>query len=325
MSATVAPEEPPAAAPPREDAVFALFDGDYHLGLGALVNSLYAHGFRGVVYAGYRGALPPWAKPVVIDGKDHLYAAAPGCVIRFVPVDFYGHLTNYKPTFMLAMLERCCADAKRLFYFDVDIVIKCRWSFLQHWAECGIAVCQDVIDARMAPNHPMRKYWHDIGGRLGLNCHPIDGYFNAGFVASLSTHAIPLLRDWQTVLTYFERSGTSLANFHLGDRTGPVMAPDQDALNIALMASSVPLSPMDNSAMDVTPGGYVMAHALARAKPWRRRYLRDALLGYPPDSAGKLYWKNVTAPIAVFPPHRRTLARLSIAGAAAIGRFYRRR
>src|SRR5215471_19273144 len=86
----------------REDVVFALFDGDYDLGFGALVNSLFKYGFRGLVYAGYRGGLPAWAGSAGETAGFHQYDVGDSCAIRFVKVEFAGHLTNHKPAFMLS-------------------------------------------------------------------------------------------------------------------------------------------------------------------------------------------------------------------------------
>lgn len=311
------------ASPPRDDAVFALFDGDYHYGLGALVNSLYRVGFRGIVYAAYRGGLPPWASVgAPVDGCRQADIAE-GCAIRFIEVDYRDHLTFYKPEFMLSMFERHCPDATRLYYFDVDIVVKAPWRFFQDWVESGVAVCQDVNEPDMPANHPLRRAWQEIAARSGFAGRCFDGYYNGGFVA-LRAGERGFLETWRTLHRDIERSGVELGLANSRPRPDPFAMRDQDILNIALMASKVPISPMDTSAMDLSPGGYVMSHALARAKPWRRRYVRDALLGYPPDSAGKLYWQNVRHPIALMPIGRVRRACFRLAVASALGRFYRR-
>lgn len=308
-----------------DDVVFSLFDSDYHLGLGALVNSLFKFGFRGLVYAAYRGSLPPWATIARAGTDFHQFEVGDGCAIRFVEVDFAGHLANYKPDFILSMLGTHASSARRVYYFDVDIVVKAPWRFFQDWVSCGIAVCRDLNEPYMSENHPLRKYWRGFAVELGLECRPVVGYFNSGFLG-LSIEHIAFMETWQTLIHAVARSGVSLKhNFKGGDRPSPTKFPDQDMLNAALMASEFPISPVENSAMDFTPGGYIMSHALAlNAKPWRRHYFRDALLGYPPNQAHRLYWRHVSEPIPVMSERRRRAARLSLAIAGMIGRFYGR-
>jgi hypothetical protein len=307
-----------------DDVVFSLFDSDYHLGLGALVNSLFKFGFRGTVYAAYRGSLPPWATEARAGTDFREFEVGDGCVIRFVKVDFAGHLTNYKPAFMLSVLRTHASGARRVYYFDVDIVVKAPWRFFQDWVSCGIAVCRDLNEPYMSKNHPLRKYWRTSARELGLDCHQVEGYFNSGFLGLSSEH-IAFLEIWQSLMHTLECSGVSLKHFVQGHRPSPTSHMDQDMLNAALMASEFPISPVENSAMDFTPGGYIMSHALALwVKPWRRRYLLDALRGYPPNQAHRLYWRHVSEPIPVMSERRRLAARLSLAIAGVIGRFYGR-
>lgn len=306
-----------------DDVVFSLFDSDYHLGLGALVNSLVKFGFRGTVYAAYRGSLPPWATDARAGTDYREFEVDDGCVIRFVKVDFAGHLANYKPDFILSMLRSHANGARRVYYFDVDIVVKAPWRFFQDWVSCGIAVCRDLNEPYMSQNHPLRKCWRTSAVELGLECRQVEGYFNAGFLG-LSIEHIAFLEIWQSLIRALEHSGISLKQFLQGNRFTTIFL-DQDMLNAALMASEFPISPIENCGMDFSPGGYIMSHALAlTAKPWRRRYLLDALRGYPPNQPHRLYWRHVSEPIPVMSNRRRLTARLSLAIAGMIGRFYGR-
>lgn len=61
--------------------------------------------------------------------------------------------------------------------------------------------------------------------------------------------------------------------------------PDQDALNLAVMAYAEQVSLMGPQAMALGPGRSVMSHAIGGPKPWRKRFLLSALGGNPPRLA----------------------------------------
>ncbi|MEO6567243.1 MAG: hypothetical protein ABIO94_00660, partial [Opitutaceae bacterium] len=137
-------------------AAVTLFEGHYHLGAAALINSLHAHGFSGTVICGHRGPRPAWAAsaPVIADRID----------LQWIEINAKVHLTYYKPVFMRECWQGLCASANQLYYFDPDIVLKAPWSIVERWATDGIAVVEDV-NATFPARHPYRLGWLDFFSR----------------------------------------------------------------------------------------------------------------------------------------------------------------
>ncbi len=317
-----------------KSAICTLFEGDYHYGVGALANSLYTHGFRGTIYAGYRGALPPWvgknekleSRKQKLETEGYVeFSPAEGLTIRFIPLATKIHFTNYKPDFMLEIWEKHCPQAEAMFYFDPDITIKCRWTFFEEWVQAGVAVCADV-NPSMPANHPIRHAWkqfytpHGIGFQRELAI-----YFNGGFLG-LRRNCMGFLKCWQRLQELMAPEINGLQNVNLRDRTFLFCKTDQDALNIATMTSESPISPMGQDGMDFQHGGggYVMSHALGGKKPWNKQFVRTVIRrAAPPSRADKQFFQYVEFPIRLYPPGVLRLKRLWLLTASFLGRFMR--
>jgi hypothetical protein len=129
--------------------ICTLFEKKYHLGVGALVNSLHKQGFKGDIYAGFTGSLPSWTDAAVInealgDMKGKTLKIAGEINLHFLELGTDYHLANYKPDFMLSLLNNVAKDATGIFYFDPDIVVVRSWDIFEEWIQCGITVCEDV-------------------------------------------------------------------------------------------------------------------------------------------------------------------------------------
>ena len=303
--------------------VCTLFEGHYHLGVGALANSLHAAGYRGTLWAGYRGVLPPWAgsgnhsKSAI-----HRLEIAEGFTIAFVPLETSMHFTYFKPYFLDQVLDDLDPDCDAAIYIDPDIVVKSPWHLLERWPRDGLALVHDV-HSLMPPRHPMRLAWQDFLSERGMIADkPRDRYYSGGFVG-IARSQRQLLTAWKKVIGFVQAEIGAESIKH-GEAGSLFHSADQDALNMALMTCNAPVNAAHSEAMDFATGGYLLSHSIGSPKPWQGGFLRVALRGITPTLAGKEYFNHCEQPIPLFTSSELSRLRLSMKAAALIGRFYRR-
>lgn len=301
-----------------------LFEGTYHVGVGALFNSLHKNGFRGTMLVGYRGALPPWATPATTADDVTDYDVPEGGRLRFIRLDTKLHLANYKPTFMREMFERFVGPDDSLLYFDPDITVKCRWSFFEEWVANGLAMVEDCTFSYMPGDHPLRFQWMKVAEAAGMTRkRTTNRYYNSGFVGIPGRYR-QAAAEWELAWKTAQDFGYDNTTLATTDRTMTWQATDQDLLNIVAMTTDVPLTTLGPDGMDFVPGGYVMSHAVNSPKPWGRSYLKVALQGRPPGLPDKTFWANTEHPIRLYPSSHVRFRKMAMMAAIGLGRIYRR-
>jgi len=308
-----------------ETAIGTLFEGDFQLGLAALLNSLVHAGYSGTVWAGFRGSLPPWLDQLEKAGAGELeFRVGKNVQLVFLPVKTEIHLTNFKPHFMLDLLAGPARGCEYLWYFDPDIFLRARWSFFANWQRYGIALCQEIVDNNLPQDAPLRHEWAEIGSSIGLgNPRALNHYYNGGMVGLAATQA-RFLEVWRQLIERAAELGCDLQTFMPENREMPFHASDQDALNIAAMYSEFPLSTLGPQGMGFIPGDVKMYHTVG-LKPWRGSFLLRALAGIPPSNGMKFFLTQVSSPIRAYSPLELAAKRMACSIAALIGRFYMRR
>lgn len=324
--------------PAMNFSVCTLYEGDYHLGVSALANSLINAGFCGTLWIGYRGALPPWIGQLTPIDSDELgqgiqtYSVSGLARLAFVPVSTDTHFTNYKPDFMQQILHSLDRECEYLWYFDPDIYLftnpaagfYCPWSFFEKWGRYGIAVCQDMLYQVMPECDLLRLQWKEI---LEANELPVMRslvqHYNAGMIGMPREFA-EFLEIWKELIAYAQSEGYDTSGFLKGSRMDPMHAVDQDAMNMALMGTEYPMASMGPEAMGFIVGGFTMYHAVI-SKPWRYHLLRSAMAGNPPVSAVKEFFNHVSSPIRSYNSLTLKRKKLECKIAGLIGRFYVRR
>jgi hypothetical protein len=308
-----------------QSTVCTLYEGHYHYGVGALTNSLYKHGFRGDIWIGYRAPLPPWARPIEKSGNGAFYRPAKGLTLRFVPLDTRIFLSNYKPYFALQVLDQLAPDINAVFYFDPDIVVKCDWHFYEAWVRRGFACCEDNCYPHMPDTHPLRWAWLDFAAAHSFAPHrKLDAYYNGGFFG-VTRGRRAILEMWRQLLDLLEADGcTDLAqHFKQGaGRHEPFFVPDQDILNLTLMLTTESLSAIGPEGMDFLPAGFTMSHAAQTPKPWKKRYVWDALRrGMRISLADMEYWRYTDRPIQLYSARQSLFHQIDRMAARLLGRF----
>jgi hypothetical protein len=303
--------------------ICTLWEKDYHKGLGTFVNSLVRVGYRGRIWAGYRGTLPGWAAAGRVENEMCILSPAEGVELVLCKIHVDIHFAQYKASWMMRVLTELDPSAQGIYYFDPDIFVLARWSFFEQWPLYGIAVCEDQ-SYPINQTHPLVRSWQEYAGNLGyMQWRPPDVYPNSGLLG-LTRDRQSFLTEWQNLLDAMQRD-FGLGNvLKTGTRTEIFHQTDQDALAVATAISSHPISWVGLDGMGFGRGEWLTLHALA--KPWRRRIFRDLLVeGHRPDSTLRHYWALAEGPIQVEPPGRVRRHQLYIPLAAFLARFYSRR
>ena len=303
-------------------SVCTIFEKHYHFGLASLCNSLYASGYTGTLYAGYRGELPKWIiNHDSFDLNKSSFSVEGKITVSLSKLSGDRHPAYLKPLFMKGILDSN-KTISNLVYADPDIVIKCNWVHLASWLENDLCLFED-INWNMPSSHPKRQQWADFFSATDLRPHrKMERYYNSGFVA-ISARSSDFLRLWLALNQIVENHN---AVYDLKSRSAADIfhSTDQDALNYALMCADLNINSIGPEGMDFAPGGYYLSHAIGKKKPWLGKHLLDAAKGISPSTSTKNYYKYANVPLRVYAPADFIFRKISMKMAAGIGRFYRR-
>ena len=308
--------------PANDQVVCTLYEGDFHFGVAAMINSIVRGGFKGLFWVGNRGGLPPWTEQLK-RRPDGLFEVGEA-LLGFESIDISRHFGQFKPEFMRRTIDKGIAR-RFLWYFDPDITIRCEWSFFERWIRFGVCLCQELTMANMAPNHPLRCEWLDLARSAGWGepHHLQDRYYNSGFLG-MNIERHNFLNTWRAAVLLANAAGVEQDQFQQGTRAQTFYTVDQDAMNIAAMYSDECLSTMGPEGMGWIPGGFIMHHTVGYLKPWRKKFLRSALMGDPPGHGDKHFFQCVEGPIYPFTPAKLSAMQFSVRCGAFLGRFIRR-
>jgi hypothetical protein len=314
----------PASLPSHDQVICTLYEGDFHFGVAALINSLVRGGFRGLFWIGNRGQLPPWIGQLT-RRDDGLYQVG-DALLGFETIESTRHFGQFKPEFLSRTIDQGIAH-KYIWYIDPDITVRCGWEFFERWVRFGVCICQEIIMGVMASNHPIRCEWMELARNAGWG-EPVrvqERYYNSGFVGMDIQHRA-YLDTWKAAIRLANSAGVKQDQFQKGTRAQTFFTIDQDTMNITTMyaPAEIPLTTLGPEGMGWVTGGFTLYHTVGRKKPWRKQYLRSLLQGIPPSGGDKHFLEVADGPIHPYTAGQLKSKRIRASIAALFGRFYRR-
>ncbi|MEO6229088.1 MAG: hypothetical protein ABJB11_07295 [Ferruginibacter sp.] len=301
------------------EIIICLYDGSFHLGVAALVNSLVKSGFKGLIKIGYKeNTLPEWVEQLQLI-EDNCYILSPDIDICFTPIETEMHLGFYKPYFIRAMID-ANPSTNRFFYFDADIVVKAPWRVYINWLDKGVCLCLDNSFHLVHHSHPWRKDWRKISEENEILFNNTTHYYNSGFIGIERNSAI-LVDRWISLTEKYKKAGGNIHAFV--KEAFSSFKGDQDMLNAAITVSAdVEINTMGREGMGFTLPASLMWHAIGDNKPWNKIFLFQLIgLGQGPVMAERMYFNYCKSPIRIFKPLTFRIKMFDLSGAALLGRF----
>jgi len=284
------------------NVVITLFEKHYEYGVAALLNSLYQANYEGIVCIGYKGKLPFWVNQLQeMKGDRNLYYLSEKIAIRFDELKIDMHFGYYKPYYLKEMAQ-IYPEAQGWYYFDPDIIVLAQWSFYENWIQSGVALCQDSNFTLLYWNHPWRNQWRkDFEAFNKGTDKTLNYYINSGFIGVSKLH-FELIERWVEVNELYKSLKYPV---HFFDQRNTLSAykGDQDVLNATMtMSPDLSFSILGKEGMAFDFPHTIMAHAVdgAGVKPWKRNYIRTALLGKRVSFADECFLNFCSTPIRLY-------------------------
>lgn len=281
----------------NNEIIVTLYEGHYHYGVAALINSLVAAEFKGLLLVSYRGQLPPWVNQFQ-KLENQQYKIDEYRSVSFIHLNVKMHFGFYKPIFLKEALSNYPL-AQRIYYFDPDIVVNAPWTFFSTWVNSGVALCLDNCFHFVHRNHPWRREWIVLANVNLEYCAQIDYYVNSGFIG-LKRANVVILDEWISMTKKYENSGETIYSFVKDGHRA--FKGDQDLLNAVLTVfPGIKISLIGKEGMAFSQPAYLMSHAVNNIKPWKNNFLKDLISrGFAPGIAEKDYFKHANYPISPY-------------------------